>query len=551
MRAHPAHLTSIVLPAKRSSLAEWGWQSTQNSCPFHGGTMPLPAASAPVSAPLSIRSIGKCLALRQLEIENELRDVVSRIINQVDLSTKQGRLDINLSLEDALIPILKAAYNLPNLINLNRRQKNFPGIDLGDDHDRVAFQVTATTSLEKVKKTLTHFVDKQFYNTFDELYVLMLTNKQASYSQSAIDAITNGAFEFSTKNHIIDLGDILAKVSGLRIPAQERVLNDFKIILGDIKAYLDFNAEGNLQSHTLTSNLITVTPPEKVYVAELLLNEASILEQAREHLNFRKNSCSRHSLVKMALLLNGSGTDDWVVFENRIFTFEDINNSSIRHIVDVGTIEALESRDLSESEIDDNINIFKLLLNNHVRETVKPHNIVYDRREKFFFFKPHNPDDEGRKEDWVGKKKSTRRVYEKVMSKREPTRLAHHVHLSFELSFTSIAQQWYALIVPSWLYTYDGNRKSRFHEDLLSKQKRLEFNQSVRNIVRFLAYYLRSINNPITKALPNNSASTPALDSPANEVEFFGELLEITCEEKLVEGEQIGAEPDEELALED
>lgn len=108
--------------------------------------------------------------------------------------------------------------------------------------------------------------------------------------------------------------------------------------------------------------------------------------------------------MKMALLLNGSGTDDWVVFENRIFTFEDINNSSIRHIVDVGTIEALESRDLSESEIDDNINIFKLLLNNHVRETVKPHNIVYDRREKIFFFKPHNPDDESRKEDWVGKR---------------------------------------------------------------------------------------------------------------------------------------------------
>lgn len=489
--------------------------------------------------------------MRQLEIENELREVVSRIITQVDLSTKQGRLDTNLSLEDALIPILKAAYNLPNLINLNRRQKNFPGIDLGDDHDRVAFQVTATTSLEKVKKTLTHFVDKQFYNTFDELYVLMLTNKQSSYSQTSIDAVTNGAFEFSTKNHIIDLGDILAKVSGLRIPAQERVLNDFKIILGDIKAYLDFNAEGNLQSHTLTSNLITVTPPETVYVAELLLNEASILELAREHLNFRKNSCSRPSLVKMALLLNGSNTDDWVVFENRIFSFENINNSSIRHIVDIGTIEELESRDLSESDIDDNINIFRLLLNSHVREIVKSHNVVYDRRDKLFFFKPHNPDDEYRKEDWIGKKKSTRRVYEKVMSKREPTRIAHYIHLSFKLSFTSIAQQWYALIVPSWLYTHDGNRKSRFHEDLLSKQKRLEFNQSVRNTVRFLAYYLRSTNSPTAEVSPINSAPTPALDSPVNEVEFFGELLEVTCEEKLLEGEQASAEFDEELTLED
>lgn len=218
--------------------------------------------------------------MRQLEIENELRDVVSRIISQVDLSTKQGRLDINLSLEDALIPILKAAFNLPNLINLNRRQKNFPGIDLGDDHDRVAFQVTATTSLEKVKKTLTHFVSKQFYNTFDELYILMLTNKQASYSQAAIDQITDGAFQFSTKTHIIDLGDILSKVTGLRIPAQERVLTDFKLILGDINAYLDFNAGEGHQSHTLTSNLITVTPPETVYVAELLINEASVLAQA-------------------------------------------------------------------------------------------------------------------------------------------------------------------------------------------------------------------------------------------------------------------------------
>jgi len=496
--------------------------------------------------------------VRQLEIENELRDVVSRIISQVDLSTKQGRLDINLSLEDALIPILKAAFNLPNLINLNRRQKNFPGIDLGDDHDRVAFQVTATTSLEKVKKTLTHFVSRQFFTTFDELYILMLTNKQASYSQAAIDQITNGAFEFSTKTHIIDLGDILSKVTGLRIPAQERVLTDFKLILGDINAYLDFNASDGHQSHILTSNLIPISPPETVYVAELLINEASVLAQAREQLNFKRNSCSKQSLVKMALLLSGVDSDSWVCFENRIFTFEDICNSGVRHIVDIGTIETLEAGDLSESVIDDNINIFKLLLNGYVRETLKPHNVVYDRRDKCYFFKPHNPDDEGRKEDWVGKKKSTRRVYEKIMSKKEPTRIAHHVHLSFELSFTQISEQWYALVVPSWLYTYDGSRKSRFHEDLLSKQKRLEFNQSVRNIVRFLAFYLRSTNPPIEKAQGYSvgyvDRSTEVDESLSEDIAaygFFGELLELTCEEKLVDGEHVGADYEEELANED
>jgi hypothetical protein len=80
--------------------------------------------------------------MRQLEIENQLRDVVSRIIVQVELATSQGRTDINLALEDAFIPILRSVYNLPHLINLNRKQKNFPGIDLGDDHDRVSFQLS-------------------------------------------------------------------------------------------------------------------------------------------------------------------------------------------------------------------------------------------------------------------------------------------------------------------------------------------------------------------------------------------------------------------------
>jgi hypothetical protein len=64
--------------------------------------------------------------MRQLEVENQLRDVVSRILVQVELATSQGRTDINLALEDAFIPILKSVYNLPHLVNLNRKQKNFP-----------------------------------------------------------------------------------------------------------------------------------------------------------------------------------------------------------------------------------------------------------------------------------------------------------------------------------------------------------------------------------------------------------------------------------------
>ena len=79
-------------------------------------------------APNTIRAVGSEGTMKQLEIENQLRDVVSRLITQVELATSQGRTDINLALEDAFIPILKSVFNLPHLINLNRKRKNYPGI---------------------------------------------------------------------------------------------------------------------------------------------------------------------------------------------------------------------------------------------------------------------------------------------------------------------------------------------------------------------------------------------------------------------------------------
>jgi hypothetical protein len=465
--------------------------------------------------------------LKQLEIENELRDVVSRMMSQVELATKQGRLDINLALEDAFIPILKAIFNLPNLINLNRRQKNYPGIDLGDDHDRVAFQVTSTTSLDKVKKTVSHFTEKKFYNSFDELFVLMLVKKQSSYSQSAISKLTEDQFEFDVTKHIIDPGDILEKVAGLRIPTQQRILNDFKLILGEVNAYLNFNDPDVSQSHILTSNLVPIIAPENVYVAELLLDEKTVIAEARKSLNFKKNRYSTKSLVKMALLLVNENTDAWICYEGKIFSFLDIENSSLRAIVDLGSVEILESADLYNSNVDDNVNIFKQLLSSSMQETLKENQVSCHPRDRFFYFVPNKPDEEIRREQWMGKKKTIRKVYEKKISIKDPTKVAYHMHLSFDLFFSCIGEQWYCNIVPSWFYTYNGYTRSRFHESLLSKQKRLEFNQTVRNMVRFIAYFLKEISS-----------------QGGNQI-VFGDLLELTCEDTLVDGEILGEELEE------
>ena len=430
--------------------------------------------------------------MRQLEIENQLRDVVSRIIVQVELATAQGRTDINLALEDGFIPILKPLFNLQHLVNLNRKQRNYPGIDLGDDHDRVCFQVTSTTTLEKVKATLHQFMDRGYDNTFDELFVLMLARKQASYSQASVNEILGGRFTFNCKKHIIDLGDLLHRVTSLRLTAQERVLGEFRHILGEVEAFVSMRTEGVAPPMAITSNLQHLQLPNALYVAELAIDRKAVVRRATAELAYKGKARSDAAIVRMALRLNEVGTDAWVVNDNKLFSFLDIEESGLATVVDRGSIERLDVADLADSPEPDNVNVLKQLLSAHLRERLKAQQVSMHPKDGFFFFLPAAEGQRERKESWIGKKTAIRRVYLVKHQTKDPTKVAYHQHLSFELTFAKLGEAWFAQIVPSWFYSYNGYRQSHWHEDLLSKQKRLEHNASVRNIVRFLAYFFKT-----------------------------------------------------------
>ena len=437
--------------------------------------------------------------MKAIEIENELREVVSRLITEVDLSTKQGRQDINLISEDAWIPILKEVYQCPNLINLNKKQRNFPGIDLGDEQDRVAFQVTASTNLQKVKKTLSQFRDKNYKNSFDELYIFTITTKQSSYSQDAIDKEAQDEFSFSAKTNIIDPGNILEKITSLRLAAQERLLNEFKVILGDVQDKLAEQKSNKEIPLKLISNLVKIEYPNHVFVAELDLDESFILQMAEERLDYKKKKrkkVSTSTLVRLMLATTSSPWQGWVIQENKIFTFLDLNShSEFFSVIDIGSVEKIESEFFFENELIEYRNLFVWLLKNTTKDTLERFRVDYRRKDKMFYFLPRHESETQRKEQWTGQKKATRTVYEVKYQKKEPSKVAYHKHLAFDLSFINFGYDFYCAINPSWIYTFDLYQKSYFHQDLLSKQKKLEFNQSVRNHVLFLAYFLSNLDS--------------------------------------------------------
>lgn len=47
-------------------------------------------------------------------------------------------------------------------------------------------------------------------------------------------------------------------------------------------------------------------------------------------------------------------------------------------------------------------------------------------------------------------------MFEVKYQRKDPSKVAHQKHFSFELTFTKLGGDWYAQIVPSWYYSYDG-----------------------------------------------------------------------------------------------
>jgi hypothetical protein len=338
-------------------------------------------------------------------------------------------------------------------------------------------------------------MDRAYYNSFDELFIIMLSKKQNSYSQSSVGEILNDHFSFNCKKHIVDLGDLLGLISGLRLTAQERVLEEFQRILGEVDAYISYSLDGVETPIAIISNLQNVSFPEFVYVAELAINDKSVIEQAAKLLSYKGKARSRSSVVRMALRLQDVYTDAWVCHDNKLFTFHDMTASGLIRIVDEGSVEQLYVSDLAESSEVDNVNILKQLLKAEACEMLKRRHVRMHPKERFFYFIPTEEGQVERKEEWTGKRKAIRRVYNVVYSKKDPTKIAHHQHQSFDLTFTCLGDTWYAEIVPNWFYSFDGYRQSNWHDDLLSRQKRLEHNSSVRNQVRFLAYFLANTSD--------------------------------------------------------
>lgn len=151
----------------------------------------------------------------QKELLDSIKKYLARFQAQVSISNSNGEYDINIHAENVIIPILNKIYDL-NLVNVNYSgEKNAIAIDLLDEKKKIAFQVTSTKEIDKIKSTISKLLQSKYKNNITEIYIYILTEKQESYSQLVINRICKNKIVFNVKKHIVDASDIYRKINEL------------------------------------------------------------------------------------------------------------------------------------------------------------------------------------------------------------------------------------------------------------------------------------------------------------------------------------------------
>ena len=150
---------------------------------------------------------------------------MASFVTYVKCENSMGHYDINKISETILVPLLSEVFDLGDLDDLNAlKHKNYPSIDLGDKTTRVAFQITADSSLEKIKDTLRKFIKHELFNDYDRLVFYILTERQSRYSDASLNSITSGRINFNPNTDVIDYRNLLELISRFQIDKAQRIL---------------------------------------------------------------------------------------------------------------------------------------------------------------------------------------------------------------------------------------------------------------------------------------------------------------------------------------
>ena len=150
-----------------------------------------------------------------MRLEDQIKrcsELLYQLCDDVQRLNNLNYFDMNITCEYFYIHLLNCIFGW-NLRNENFTQKNTSTIDLVDNDNRIAIQVTSNKSANKIHNTLKSFREKKLYEKYDKLIFIIIVKKK-SYSDKFGSDI-QGAFLFDEKRDIYTMDKLIRKIQDL------------------------------------------------------------------------------------------------------------------------------------------------------------------------------------------------------------------------------------------------------------------------------------------------------------------------------------------------
>ncbi|AIT79254.1 hypothetical protein JI59_05330 [Novosphingobium pentaromativorans US6-1] len=186
---------------------------------------------------------------------------------------------------------------------------------------------------------------------------------------------------------------------------------------------------------------------------------------------------------------------DWVIRGRRFLSFRNPEGTPLEAIVDIDTVEEVDTEDVSISDDHDDAVMMIELLRRTMAEQFSDI-LAFDRKARLFYFKAEERYQQ-RRYFYRSLRETTSATvvqvydYKKGKRKGQVNYLRHH---AFSPRFQQIGSNWFLSISPTFVFTEDGFRPHRFASDLLAGKKRLDRNGSIRGQMMMFRFLLSGID---------------------------------------------------------
>jgi len=239
-------------------------------------------------------------------------------------------------------------------------------------------------------------------------------------------------------------------------------------------------------------NVIPITLPENVFVA------------AAEYKSGWK-------ALQALLVEDENPPDDWVIRNGIFWSFNDPRETSVQSVVDIGSLEIIETETISlNDDKNDEYTFIDLLRRTMIQQFENTLN--YNHRRSALYFQPTS-NAIGKKYHYHSIKQKTQADVVKVYQNKEKSKVMYVRHHAFEPRFWRLGDDWYLSVTPTFVFTWDGYKPDKFEAGRLAGKKKLENNAAILGQFAMWRYFLttesnQNANNNLFADKSSNNKST-------------------------------------------